>query len=183
MIWGLLLILLGIVLLVNHLFGVSLPIVKLLFGGFLVWLGFKLIFSSFSPGMGGIKKIQTEDSAIFTESQLKYPNSSGAREFNVVFGRATLSLTGLDLRQHHVDIEVNAVFGSLDIYVDPITPISLESNVVFGDIRLPDGSKSVLGSGVFQLGGAESLPQGATERYVLKIRANSVFGKIRLIYP
>jgi predicted membrane protein len=73
-------------------------------------------------------------------------------------------------------VEVNVVFGSALVKIDPATPLEVEVNAAFGDARLPDQSTTALGS--FRYRASNQDKQQAPK---VRIKLNVVFGSCQVL--
>lgn len=164
--WGLVLIVIGLVMIINYVFNISLPIFKILFAGLLIYWGLKILF-------GGSCCVRTCSSSAFTNSTLSY--SENQKDYSIVFGKAELDLTNSSLTQNKT-IDVNAVFGDMTVILNRGANFEIVSNVAFGNIRVPDNNQSGFGNYNYKSQNFNSaLPY-------LTIKAHSVFGNMTLKY-
>lgn len=177
--FGLILIGAGIVFFINALFGLSIPIFRILFALSLLYFGIQMLFNSFGFHF---KKVTTTNEALFGSSQFKLNmNSSlhkdrGNKEYNTVFGDSELDLRDLDLSKGSTTISMNTVFGETRLIVKKDTPLRLHTNAVFGDTNLPSSNLSKFGSGTYNNDLALENSQ-----FVLNVDANIVFGTLSVI--
>lgn len=169
MFWGILLVALGVLLIVQHVFGINIPVFKILFGLALIYFGLKLIFGSFGHSF---KRVKTETTAVFTEATLVYPSTNGEKDYNAIFGNASLDLSQVVVQDKDVRLEANAVFGNLKILLPKNQPYVVKSTTVFGKVNFDGANKIYFGEYQTQNVHAQNAP------FHLSIEANSVFGSI-----
>ena len=162
--WGLALIVLGITLFLNVTFHISIPIFQILFAGFFVYLGVRILLGHrrhhyWSHWWGEDRHVEVA--------------SSGDRH-DTVFGRNDVDLTGIQLKET-THVEVNTVFGSSRVRIDPAVPTRILASAAFGIVLLPSGNTESFGECVWKSPGLdESKP-------FLVLHAAAVFGSIRIV--
>jgi len=171
MFWGLIFIALGTLLVIKHVFGIHLPIFKILIGLGLIYIGCRIIFGSFHLGVSPVK---TENLAIFAESQFSYSSVGGKNDYQAIFGSADLDLSQVDLSQQDVKINLGAVFGHLTVLVDPGTPLVVKANSAFGKVRLPSKDRINFGEYTYESQNSKTAP------HKLILEANAVFGDLEI---
>ncbi|MGZ3797782.1 MAG: hypothetical protein ACXVB1_15535, partial [Pseudobdellovibrionaceae bacterium] len=159
----------------GSIFGINIPIIKILFGLFLLYLGVKVIFGAFSWDFNFVAERRSSDhEAIFSEAQFIYPNKKNAKEYVTVFGSSHLDLTGVsDLGGK--EIEVVSVFGESEVIVKKGTPLRIETNTVFAKSELP--GKNVSAFGQFHY----SSPELKEQDPALKLKTTAVFGSLKIV--
>ena len=168
-IFGIIFIFIGITLIAKVFFKVDFPVFKILFALFFVYIGFKILFGSFSS----IKSSGDGSNAIFSETVIN-GNIEDGGEYNAIFGKIKLDLRDIELQSGVTKISINSVFGGAEIILDKNTPLKIKSDVVFGEIRLPEGK-----SGGFGTSGYKS-PDYEKEDKQLYLELNAVFGGIEV---
>lgn len=123
---GLLLLILGIGLLLEAVFGLLAPVFPVILGLILCWLGARLI-----------------------SSKVKGP---GADEQNFVFRRGSVDLASEDRER----VTVNVVFGICHVIPPAHRPVRVDLSCMFGQVPLPDGTSNVVGRRRFHLGEGEN---------------------------
>lgn len=175
MFWGIVIIVIGLSVLLGAVFGINLPILKILFGVFLVYMGIKVIFGSFSWNFSfGTDKRSTDYEAVFSKSQFTYPNSKASKEYVTVFGNSRLDLTNVTDIQG-VALESVTVFGESEILVKKGTPLKVESNTVFAKSELPGKNLSAFGQLNYITPGLKDTDPALT------LKVTAVFGSVKII--
>lgn len=175
MFWGVAIIVVGLCVLVGAIFGINIPVFKILLGLFLVYMGIKVIFGAFLLDFSlSAEKRSSDHEAVFAKSQFSYPNSKSAKEYVTVFGTSRLDLTNtVDIQG--VELETVTVFGESEILVKKATPLRIESNTVFAKSELPGKNISAFGQFHYSTPGLkESEP-------ALKLKVTSVFGSTKIV--
>lgn len=171
MVWGTIIILIGISVLLGAIFGINVPILKILFGMFLLYLGLKVIFGSFSWNFE-VEKRSSDHEAVFSKSQFQYPNSKQSKEYVTVFGSSELDLSKADTLS---ELESVTVFGESTIYVKKGQALKVESNTVMGKSELPGKNISAMGKFQYQT------PDLKSDDKVLNLTLTVVFGSLRVV--
>jgi hypothetical protein len=169
---GVLIILLGVGIIVNVIFHIHLPIFKILFGLFLIYIGLRIIFGSWIsfPSFQG-----NSGNAVFHERTYRgLPRDS--KEYNAVFGKAVVDLRGIDLKEKVTTIKINAIFGGAEVLLSESTPVRIKADAVFGGIQLPDNISGAFGTSTYQSKNFDE------NKNYLVIEGTSVFGGIVIRY-
>ncbi|MCB5258453.1 MAG: hypothetical protein WC179_04415 [Candidatus Cloacimonadaceae bacterium] len=146
--WGILVILIGVSLILKG-FNISFPIFKIFIAIIIILLGVKLLIG----GWGSTKK---KDINVRTYT-------STENEYNAIFAAQKLDLTNIE--PDASPLEINAVFGSLQVELPDDIIFDYNTTACCGSIDLP-----------------ENAPKDKTKaRGTVKIEANAVFGKITFI--
>lgn len=182
MFWGLFFIAIGVLFLVNYVFGIHLPIFRILFALFLIYLGVSFLFGSFGMKFAGRAR-STDHEAIFSKAEFDFKVSEGTgaegpdgddpRHFQTVFGNSRLDLSGRqDLKGQK--LRITTVFGHTRILVKKGTPLWVESTTVFGSTRLPGENFNALGEFKYQSPGL------ANKTEALCLQTEVVFGELHV---
>lgn len=172
MIFGILIVLIGVAIIVKAVFHIDLPIFRILVGVFLLYLGVQLILGW--PRWRWRGELD-HDAAIFSYREYRLgPGEQPERSYSMVFGKTLIDLSELKAPTEDADVEVHVVFGQAVVRVNPAVPLVVEANVAFGNASLPDRTQVVVGKQVYRSENAETAP------HKLHIRANVVFGSLEL---
>jgi predicted membrane protein len=175
MFWGVFLVLLGLSMILDHVFGISFPIIRVLVALFIISLGIKVLFGSF-PHNWVFKKVRTEREAIFSKSDFRFSADDSKRqgEYNTVFGESILDLRDSpELHELDHTLRLNVAFGTMNVILPPDLPYTIEASTAFGNIDVADDSISFFGSSTFR-----SPFQG--EAKPVRFKANVVFGNLSI---
>jgi len=172
MIFGILIVLIGVAIIVRAVFHIDLPIFRILIGIFLLYLGVQFI-------LGWPRwhwHAETEgDSAVFGYREFRLgPGQQPERNYSILFGRTLLDLTELQSPAEDANVEIHVVFGKAVVRVNPAAPLEVEANVAFGNASLPDRTQVVVGRQVY------CSENAATAPHKVRIHANVVFGSLEL---
>jgi len=169
---GVLIMLWGLGIIINVIFHVNIPIFKILFGLFLIYIGLKILFgNSFSCP----RVYWHSGDAVF--SHKTYQGLHGeSNEYNAIFGKAMVDLRGVELKEKITRIKVSAVFGNAEVILDKNIPVRIKVDTVLGDVKLPQNIAGAFGSAYYQ-----SQDFDENKNYIL-IDASSVLGGIDIHY-
>jgi hypothetical protein len=164
MFWGFLLIILGFLLFLNVVFHINIPIFQILFALFFVYIGLRILL--------GRRHWHHWD---HWSGEDRHADLAGPGDrHDTVFGRNDIDLTGFHLKET-THVEVNTVFGSSSVRIDPGIPTKILARAAFGSVRLPSGNAEAFGEYVWKSPGLdESKPY-------LALHAAAVFGSIRIV--
>ena len=171
--WGIMLILLGAAVIIKVVFQVNIPLGRLFFAFILIYIGVWFL-------MGGKWGFQTTNNngntVIFSESRVNVTKPSG-EEYNVIFGRGIVDLTGIVLNNEGVTrLKVNTIFGSGVLRLNPGIPTKIIFDSPFASVQLPNGNNIPFGSNYTYTTQSFQENQG----YLL-IKADVVFGSLEII--
>lgn len=174
MILGTIIIVIGLSVLLGAVFGINIPVIKILLGLFLLYMGIKVLFGAFSWNFEmTAEKRSSDHEAVFAEAQFQYPNAKDASEYVTVFGKSTLDLTNLEPTEKK--IESVAVFGESVIYVKKGQALRVVSNTVLGKSELPGKNISAFGKFEYQTPGLQVTDPA------LNLEITAVFASIRVV--
>lgn len=167
--WGIILILIGFGLIIKIVFNVDFPIFKFIAAFFFILLGLKMLFGNF----GVFKHHICHGNVIFNERYI-HGRVSGQQEYNVIFGKAEIDLTDIELKPGRNKLEINTVFGTTNVLLNKDVPVRIKADVAFGGIRLPDGDTGGFGTSVYE---SENFDENSAYLY---IKASAVFGSLNI---
>lgn len=166
--WGALLIFIGLALIIRFVFNVEFPVFKVLFAGFFIYIGLRILFGSF-----GLFHFETgPDDVIFNEREFYNPEPN--KEYNIVFGKGNFDFTDIDLSEGSVNVKIGTVFGASEIRIDRDMPVSITADAVFSGAELPDGNTAVFGTSSYQ---SESYDPAINH---LRIKLDVVFAGVQV---
>lgn len=165
--WGAFFILLGLSVILKFTLNVDIPVIRLFFAGFLIFIGIKIILDGFRTDKN------SKQNVVFDQGQVNV--SSEGREYNVIFGKGVVDLTGVEVKDKDVVLDVNTVFGGSVVKVSPSVPTIIKASAAFGAAHLPDGSAAAFGTYVYR---NKVYKEG---KPCLTLRANAVFGGLEVV--
>lgn len=167
--WGLLLVLIGLSIIIKIVFNIDIPVFRVVIGFLLIYFGFQIIFGSsfLFRRRRAVQPRQTPN----REYNLQRDNN----EYNVIFGRSTIDLTDRRDLTRDTFLEINVIFGSALVYIDPTIPMQIEINTVFGDASLPEKRFAVLGQEKYRTGAKDYVGS------VLYLKISCIFGSVQMV--
>ena len=141
LLWGTILIIFGISVLLKTLLGIDLPVMRILFGGFLIYLGFSII-STFKTN----EKINP-NATWFTTSSI-----SGRyleKNYRVGFSSLTIDLRSVDPEAMRT-IVIDAFCSSIKVITNPLIPTTIKINATFASSKLPNNDTISCGNSVYR---------------------------------
>jgi len=160
--WGVVIILLGITVILKAVFHVDIPLFRIIFALCIIYFGLRVLVGGFHGG----KERQT---VVFGESRLSLTDDS---EYNVVFGKGSLDLSGVEPGDRSDAIEFTTVFGKGTLIVNPNVPMRIKVSSAFGGVRMPDGTNIAFGDYTYR---SKAYKEGSP---FLNIKAAVVFGNL-----
>jgi predicted membrane protein len=133
--WGIIVVLVGLSIILNVVAGVKIPLFRVIFGLLLIYWGVSLL-------AGASFRFRSSGSTVFGESDVR-ATETGKQD--VIFGKGTIDLTRVALSEGANRYEVNTVFGSSVVRVDPAVPTKVVVSSAFAGARLPDGNNIAFG--------------------------------------
>ena len=165
--WGVVLIALGVWFLVRRSIPVHIPVIRILVGVLFVYVGIRVLV--WGPS------IREKNTAMFSESRMVAAETDARNQYNVIFGSSDVDLRPLAVTDRSVGAEVNVIFGSGVLRIDPATPARIHMSSAFGSIHAPDGRTVSFGDSVYA---TPAWKQGAPS---LDVKAAAVFGSLRIV--
>jgi hypothetical protein len=169
---GILIVLIGLGIIINVIFHIHIPIVKILFGLVLIYIGLRIIFG----GWFSFPICHREwGNAVFHHRT--YRGFSGdSKEYNAVFGKAVVDLRDIELKEKVTRVKINAVFGGAEVILNEKTPVRIKADAVFGGVQLPENIVGALGTSTYQSKNFDE------NKNYLCIEGSSVFGGMVIHY-
>jgi hypothetical protein len=164
--WGVVLIALGAWLLVRRFVPVHIPVVRVLAGVLLVYVGIRVL--AWGPSLRG------GTTAAFSRTTIVAGSADRDREYNVIFASGEVDLRSLAASDTGTDAQVNVIFGSAVLRLDPAAPVRVYMSAAFGSVRGPDGRTVSFGDSVYQSPAWKAGVPG------IDVRAAAVFGQLRI---
>ena len=165
--WGVLLIVVGVWFLVRRYIPFNIPLFRVVIAVILVYIGIRVL-------VNGPVIHHDRNTMVFSESSLQWSPAHG-RDYNVLFSSGTVDLTGVELAGRTVRTEVNVVFGSGTLRLDPAMPVRVNMSSAFGTVEAPGGRSIAFGDTVYT---TSSYRDGAP---ALEVHATAVFGRLTIL--
>lgn len=165
--WGSILILLGVSLIIRIMFNIHVPLFRIIVALILIYFGVRVLVggSWFRPCCG-------TNTVVFSE--VKTEMSKDSNDYNIIFGKGSVSFTDSALAAQNRRVRVNAIFGAGEIRINPELPAIVRVNSAFSGARMPDGNIVSFGEYTYKTKAySEKSP-------ALKIDATVVFGGLEI---
>ncbi len=160
MMWGVVLLLLGISLIINAVFGVSLPVFRIVAGGVLIYVGIAVLL-----GRGD------DRGPAFT---LHVRKDVVGYSYATNFASRTIDLTKVRPADAKKPIVINTSFGATTIKLDKRKTTKLKVQVAFGSVELPDESRGGISLNFTRIFG------DASDKPDITVDARVAFGKLEV---
>lgn len=140
MFWGITFLLIGLFIVLNAVFGIDLPIMRILVGFFIVYLGLKFIMGpkiNMEMACGG--SCNPAAGKVVFSSGLAEPKNLDelrGREFSSIFGHGELDLTKTAF-ENEARLKINSIFGSVRVFIPMDVSLIPKVNSVAGSVNLP----------------------------------------------
>ncbi len=161
--WGIVLIALGVWFLLRRYVPVHIPVFRIIVAVIFVYVGIRVLVQG--------PVIRDRNTMVFSESTLPYTPDNG-HDYNVIFSTGTVDLTGATVGSASVHTQVNVVFGSGVLRLDPRVPTHVAMSAAFGSIEAPNRGSVSFGESDYR---TPAFKEGAP---ALEIKATAVFGKL-----
>lgn len=163
--WGVLLIVIGSIWLIEQIFDLDIPLFSILISVALISLGIALIRGYRIRG-------NTDGNTVFSEGHHSF--SATDRGHSVVFGEVMVDFTTMSEFPEQ-PIELRCVFGEMRVRLPQGVNVEVKAESVFGSVQMPDGNSISFGSRQY------SNPLKALDQPVLRINVHCVFGSVVML--
>ena len=164
--WGALLIILGVWFIVRRSVPVHIPVIRIIIAVLLVYAGVRILARG---------PVSTDrNTAVFSESTMRYSPDRG-REYNLVFSSGAIDLSQAAPSGASIHAEVNVIFGSGTLRVNPSLPVRVNMSSAFGTVESPNGRSVAFGDMVY------TTPSYRDGSPALEIHATAVFGRLTIL--
>lgn len=135
--FGTLLILWGLSLIFEAIFGISIPVLRIGFACILIYAGLVLI--------KGLYESKDQKAIFFSQEEIKAKKSS-EQQYKIVFGQGTIDLSDIDTSAEMVNVQVYTLFGKAVLKMNPEIPTIVNATSVFSSVTFPDQTVVSLGN-------------------------------------
>ena len=164
--WGVMLVLFGVSMILRAMFNLDIPIFRIVFALVIIYFGIKLLV--------GRQAFKGERNfSMFRNSDVTMSESGG--EYNVIFGQSNIDLSNIDISESSKKVNVDVVFGSGNLLIDPRIPTKLKISTVFADCKLPHRNINFFGDSNYK---TPAFVEG--ENYLL-LNIDVVFGNVVIV--
>lgn len=164
--WGVMLVLFGVSMILRAVFNLDIPIFRIVFALVIIYFGVKLLV--------GRQAFKGEGNFSMFRSSIVTMDESGG-EYNIIFGQSNIDLSNIDISESSKKVNVDVVFGSGNLLIDPQIPTKLNISTVFADCKLPHRNINFFGDSNYK---TPSFVEG--ENYLL-LNIKVVFGNVVVI--
>lgn len=163
--WGLLLVVIGVWIMVRRYVPVNIPLVRIIIALIFVYLGVRILVRG--------PEIRDRNTIVFSsDTRMDWNTDVHGNDYNVIFSRGTIDLSGLSPAGGSVYKEVNVIFGTGTLRINPAVPMQIDMTGVFGTVRSPNGSTVSFRDTVY------STPSYKPGGDSVRIKATAVFGTL-----
>ena len=160
LIWGTILVVLGLSLILKSLFHITIPLLRPFTGCVMIYLGLSIMMDPFNESVD-------KKTVIFGKSILQAHEV--VNTYNITFATGVVDLSAMQITQPK-NITVNTVFGSGELILNPAIPTKVTVNALCARAALPDETLVSFGRNTYKTAdGREPL---------LTIHLNVVFGNV-----
>lgn len=164
--WGVLLILIGFIIIMNIVLGIRIPVLRLLVALILIYLGIMILLGAPSRRKEKITIVKTKE---------KIDTVRVSERYDIIFGEQEIDLTKVKLDDEWRGVNIDVVFGKSVVKINRELPTKIIVSAAFSSVTLPDGNKITFGTNTYKTGSFnESMP------YLL-LRIGVVFGSMDII--
>lgn len=164
---GIFLVLAGISLILKIIFNIDLPVFRIVFALFLIYIGIRLL--SPGPAFKGIH--WDKPTVLFSETYLKGIPEDG--EYNIIFGKAVIDLQEETFHET-THLEINTIFGNSTLLLNENQPVHIKAESAFGNAELPGNSTGAFGEVKYETPGIDP------DSSILYVQSDVVFGNFEL---
>ena len=163
--WGSILLIIGLAMIINVIFKIDLPVVRIALAAVLIFIGIKILLGKH------VKVFNHESKAC----NYTYTNDPKHQEYNIVFSKGQVDLRNVTFENNESKLVlVHTVFGNSEINLNRETPCRITSNTAFAQVNVPGGNEVVMGTSHYQ---SDSLDTG---KPFLDLKIDCVFGNVKV---
>lgn len=171
MFWGLLFLTIGFIMILNYTLGANLPLVRIVFSVGIIYVGFKMLFGSFGVDM---QRVSNSNQAIFSKGTFSWNDEKKNKGYDTVFGDSVLDLRDVSFENGGKEIEMNTVFGKTEVILKEGTPFIIESEAVFGSVKMPERKLSGFGENTYSSANFD------INQPHIRLKTAAVFGEVEI---
>lgn len=168
--WGLLLLAIGANILLSALLGWNIPLLRIILGCFVIYLGVKIILGpTWNISIGKSKGNGNPSQVVMGESSLRVEQLSDLHKntFSTVMGKGTLDLSAVeDWSGFNETIKIENVMGETIVILPEKAPFEVNTSNVLGGIEIPS-----------------SYAKTDDEQVTIRLKIENVMGRVVLRYP
>lgn len=165
--WGSILIIFGLSVLIKAIFGIDLPLMRVIFGGLLIYLGFSMVTSWKNYSHCG------KNSRTIWFSTISTTPDTIKSEYRVSFSSIRIDLRSVPIDQIPSKIFIDAHCSSVLLITNPDVPTLINIDARFASTKLPNNETVAVGNTVYMTHDQQVKP-------VLEISANLVMSNFEI---
>jgi predicted membrane protein len=173
--WGVVLVLFGIGLLLERLFGISFNFWGIFWSLVIVFLGLNIAFGEKNKEECCSRLTDTKDGNIIFNDSANVEVDGKKGEYNIIFSQGQIDLSKIKIEGKNVYLKVNNIFASGSLKLDPKMPIKISASCAFGEVKSPDKRE-------ISFGEMEYMTKSySPDKPYLFVRISTVFGALEII--
>lgn len=147
--FGTLLVLWGLSLIIETIFGISIPIVKVGFACLLIYGGLILI--------KGMYEVSQQKTIFFSQETVTADKAKAQNSYKIVFGQGTIDLSDIAdaTSSEVVNVQIYTLFGKAILKINPDISTIVNATSVFSSVTFPDKTIISLGNYRYSSGNTE----------------------------
>lgn len=164
--WGVFLVALGAFLIVRKSIPVHIPVIRILVAALFIWVGVRALV--------GNPVVTDRNTAVFSQSAMAW-SPDRSREYNLIFSNGSVDLSKAAPGARSIRADVNVVFGSGTLRINPSAPVRVTMSSAFGTVVSPEGRSVAFGDLSY------ATPSWREGSPALEIHATAVFGRLSIV--
>ena len=164
--WGVLLIVVGVWFLVRRYVPVHIPVIRVIIAVLFVYIGIRVLVRG--------PVVQDRNTLVFSDSTALHYTPDSGRDYNVIFSRGDVDLASVAVSATSIRAQVNVVFGSATLHINPATPAKVNMSSAFGTVDAPGERTVAFGETVY------TTPAYKAGAPALEVHAAAVFGRLTI---
>ena len=167
LIWGIILISIGLSIIFKVVFGIS--IFRIVLAVAFILIGIKILV-----GRSAFNFSTKDSDAVFSEKKYtQFPTTS--TEYNTIFGKSVYDFSEAAVpTDTDIELKFSTVFGNSDIILPQGLPVRIKGEAAFGAVKLPNDNTAVFGTSYY------TSEHDSTASNFVNIKASAVFGNIEI---
>lgn len=148
--FGLLFIILGLDIILRFFFKISIPLMKILFAFFFIYLGISILLGR--PLFGTFRcHSKGANADAFGEYSCSLKGKKISKEkISVLFGSKKVDLSGMKIEGKKASIKVECIFGEMKVRLDKDIPVIISGSSAFGQLILPENNRISFGNNKYK---------------------------------
>ncbi len=164
--WGAAFILVGVWFIVRHYVPVHIPLGRIIIALLFIYVGVRVLVHG--------PLIREKNTVVFSDTRLGPEDTGSGGDYTILFSRGFVDLSTLRPSGGTLRKDVNVIFGSGVLKIDPSAAVRIDMSAAFGTVQAPNGRTAAFGDSVYT---TASYRDGAD---CLRIKATAVFGTLRI---